>query len=132
VLQNHTVYILLWNKEALQHIEVHVTRNGSLDGKKMLRKPVFSLQHRKHSPSNCLADVRQLGADSVIPQMIRLRQFTFPDKYKVVWPLKTILSKNNLRRLSISIQKSLQYGRSLGFNSCSSLNLYGRNRQSLT
>jgi hypothetical protein len=27
---NHTVYIQLWNKDVLQDIEVHVTRNGSL------------------------------------------------------------------------------------------------------
>jgi hypothetical protein len=33
LLPNHTVYIQLWNKELLQHIEVHVTCNDSLDGR---------------------------------------------------------------------------------------------------
>jgi hypothetical protein len=42
---------------------------------------------------------------------------------------KTILSKNKLyssRQFSISVQKFVWCGRSLGFNSCSSWNLYGR------
>jgi hypothetical protein len=63
------------------------------------------------------------------PQMIRLWRFTFPDKWKVASSLKTILSKNKLsswRQFSISVQKFLRCGRSLGFNSCSSWNLYSR------
>jgi hypothetical protein len=70
VLTNHIVCIQLWNKEVLQHIEVHVTRIGSLGGKRMVRKPAFCLQYRKHSPSDCLAHVRQLGVDSVIPRWL--------------------------------------------------------------
>jgi hypothetical protein len=41
VLPNHILYIQLWNKEVLQHIEVHVTRNGSLGGRRMVRKLAF-------------------------------------------------------------------------------------------
>jgi hypothetical protein len=62
-------------------------------------------------------------------QMIRLWQFTFPDKWKVASSLKTILSKNklySLRQFSISVQKFLLCGRSLGFNSCNSWNVYSR------
>jgi hypothetical protein len=33
LLPDHIVYIQLWNKEVLQHIEVHVTRDGSLGEK---------------------------------------------------------------------------------------------------
>jgi hypothetical protein len=33
LLPNHIVYIQLWNKEVLQHIEVHVTCNGNLGEK---------------------------------------------------------------------------------------------------
>jgi hypothetical protein len=33
LLPNHAVYIHLWNKEVLAHIEVHVTRNDSLSEK---------------------------------------------------------------------------------------------------
>jgi hypothetical protein len=33
LLQNHIVHIQLWNKEVLQHIEIHVTRYGRLGGK---------------------------------------------------------------------------------------------------
>jgi hypothetical protein len=39
LLQNNTVYIQLWNQEVIQHINRHVTHNGSL-----------GLQHRKHGP----------------------------------------------------------------------------------
>jgi hypothetical protein len=63
------------------------------------------------------------------PQMIRLWRFTFLDKWKVASSLKTILSENKLysfRQFSISVRKFLRCGRSLGFNSCSSWNLYGR------
>jgi hypothetical protein len=52
------------------------------------------------------------------PKMIRLWRFTFPDKRKVATSLKTILSKNklySLRRFSISVEKFLRRGRSLGF-----------------
>jgi hypothetical protein len=62
-------------------------------------------------------------------QMIRLWRFTFPDKWKVASSLKTILSENKLsswRQFSISVQKFLRCGRSLGFNSCTSWNLCGR------
>jgi hypothetical protein len=63
------------------------------------------------------------------PQMIKLWRFTFPDKWKVASSLKTILSKNklySLRQFSILVQKFLQCCQSLGFNSCSSWNLYGQ------
>jgi hypothetical protein len=59
----------------------------------------------------------------------RLWQFTFPDKWMVALSLKTILSKNKLsssRWFSVSVQKSLQCGWLLSFNSCGSWNLYGR------
>jgi hypothetical protein len=45
-------------------------RNCSLSEKRMARKPVFCLQHRKHSPSDCLAHVRLLGVNSVIPRRL--------------------------------------------------------------
>jgi hypothetical protein len=38
--------------------------------KRMIRKPVLCLQRRIHSSSSCLAHVRQLGADSVIPRWL--------------------------------------------------------------
>jgi hypothetical protein len=59
----------MWSKEVLQHIEIHVTRNGSngsLGKKRMTGKPVFCWQHRKHSPSQSVANVQHLDADSVI------------------------------------------------------------------
>jgi hypothetical protein len=49
-----------------QHTEVRMTRKGSLKEKRMVCKPSFCLQHRKYSSSDCLAHVRQLGADSMI------------------------------------------------------------------
>jgi hypothetical protein len=78
-------------------------------------------------PSSC--EFRQLGSGFFDPRVIRLWRFTFPDKWKVASSLETILSKNklySLRQFSISVQNFLRCGRSLSFNSCSSLNLYGR------
>jgi hypothetical protein len=77
-------------------------------------------------PSSC--ELWQLGSGFCDPQMIRLWRFTVPYKWKVALSLKTIWSKNksySLRQFSISVQKFLRCGWSLGFNSCRSWNLYG-------
>jgi hypothetical protein len=69
LLPNHIVYIQLWNKEVIQHIEVHVTRNGSLGEKKEWSVNLRSAYStKKYSPSYCPACVRQLGVDSMIPR----------------------------------------------------------------
>jgi hypothetical protein len=41
-LPNHTVYIQLWNKEVLQHIEIHMIHNDSL-GEKQWSVNLFCL-----------------------------------------------------------------------------------------
>jgi hypothetical protein len=69
-----------------------------------------------------------------VPQMIRLWRFTFSDKWNVASSLQIILSKNKiscLRRFSISVQTFLRCGRSLGFNTFSSWNLYNLIRSTL-
>jgi hypothetical protein len=36
----------------------------------MVHKPMFCLQNREHSPSDCVSRVRQIGADCVIPRSL--------------------------------------------------------------
>jgi len=78
LLPHHTVYILLWNKEVLQHIEVDVTRNGCLG--------------RKNGPETCCAygtesiHLRTVSHmfDNLVgfcdPHVNRLWLLIFPDK----------------------------------------------------
>jgi hypothetical protein len=122
LLPNHIVYIQLWNKEVLQHIEVHVTRNGSL-GEKEWSVTCVLLTARKIFTFGMSHMCSTTWCSFCDPQMIKLWRFTFPDKSKVASSLKTILSKNkwsSSRWFSISVQKSPRCGRSLACNSCSS------------
>jgi hypothetical protein len=106
LLLNHIVYIQLLNQEVLQHIEVHVTRNGSLCKRKRYVK-LCSAYSTEKSTSDCPAHFRQPNVGSVVPRW--LGQFIFPDKWKVALSLvaEKLLSKNELfssRRFNISVQ----------------------------
>jgi hypothetical protein len=78
LLPNHTADIQLWKKEVFQHIKVHVTHNGSL-GKKEWSVNLCSAYSTEniHSPLDCLACVRQLGANSAIPRSLDYGDSTF-------------------------------------------------------
>jgi hypothetical protein len=66
LLPNHIVYIQLWNKELLQHIEVHATRYGSIGGKEWS----VNLRSANSTENIHLRTFRQLGVDSVIPRWL--------------------------------------------------------------